>query len=74
MITLPYNIVCGYCDCSEFGELSVSPKRNAVKYEIEFYLEDGLSTFADDKEYKIKNTIFKWRSCRKIKKSSRVFL
>ncbi len=54
MITLPYNIICGYCDCSEFGDLKVSPKRKATKFEIEFYLEDGLSTFADDKEYIIK--------------------
>lgn len=54
MITLPYNIVCGYCDCSEFGDLNLSPKRKAIKFEIEFYLEDGLSTFADDNEYIIK--------------------
>lgn len=54
MLSLPYNIICGYCDCSEFGELSVSPKRKVIKYEIEFYLEDGLSTFADGREYKIK--------------------
>lgn len=54
MLTLPYNITCGYCDCSEFGELSVSPKREVTKFEIEFYLEDGLSTFANDNEYMIK--------------------
>lgn len=54
MITLPYNITCGYCDCSEFGNLSVSPKRKTVKFEIEFYLEDGNLTFTDDKEYLIK--------------------
>ena len=55
MLTLPYNIVCGYFDCqSEFGNLNVSPKRKTTKFEIEFYLEDGLSTFADNNEYKIK--------------------
>ncbi len=54
MITLPYNIVCGYYDCSEFGDLNISPKRKTAKFEIEFYLEDGLSTFADENEYIIK--------------------
>ena len=54
MITLPHNIACGYWDCSEFGNLSVSPKRKTVKFEIEFYLEDGDLTFTDDKAYLIK--------------------
>ena len=54
MLSLPYNITCGYCDCSEFGDLTVSPKRKAVKFEIEYYLEDGLSTFVNDCEYQIK--------------------
>lgn len=54
MLSLPYNISCGYCDCSEFGDLKISPKRKTVKFEIEFYLENGLSTFADNKEYIIK--------------------
>lgn len=54
MLSLPYNITCGYCDCSEFGDLAVSPKRKAVKFEIEYYLEDGLSTFVNDSEYLIK--------------------
>lgn len=53
MFKLPYDITCGYFDCSEFGSLSRSPKRKVLKYEIEFYLEDGLSAFADGKEYKI---------------------
>ena len=53
MLSLPTDIICGYCDCSEFGNLTVSPKRCVTKFEIEFYLEDGFSTFADDKEYKI---------------------
>lgn len=54
MIILPYNITCGYYDCSEFGDLSISPKRKTTKFEIEFYLEDGLSTYADNKEYIVK--------------------
>ena len=54
MITLPYNIICGYCDCSEFGDSKISPKRKTVKFEIEFFLEDGLSTFADNNKYTIK--------------------
>ena len=54
MITLPYNITCGYFDCGEFNGLPVSPKRKSVKYEIEFYLEDGKTTFTDGREYLIK--------------------
>lgn len=54
MITLPEHVTCGYCDCSEFGSLLVSPKRIVTRYEIEFYLADGLSTFCDDREYNIK--------------------
>ena len=54
MITLPYNITCGYFDCGKFNGLPVSPKRKSVKYEIEFYLEDGKTTFTDGREYLIK--------------------
>lgn len=53
MITLPYDIVCGYYDSREFTNSSVSPKRKVNKFEIEFYLEDGLSTYTDNNEYKI---------------------
>lgn len=53
MLTLPSQITCGYFDSSEFGTLSISPKRTATKFEIEFYLEDGLKTFADDTAYLI---------------------
>lgn len=53
MLTLPYAINCGYFDCSEFGVLSLSPRRSVTKYEIEFYLEDAHSTFCNGKEYKI---------------------
>lgn len=54
MLTLPENILCGYYDCSEFGTLSVSPKRKVTKYEIEFYLEDGKTTTTDDRTFEIK--------------------
>ena len=54
MFTLPENISCGYFDCSEFGSLSVSPKRTATKFEIEFYLEDSKTTTTDNHTYEIK--------------------
>ena len=54
MLTLPQNITCGYCDCSEFGSLSVSPKRKVTKFEIEFYLEDAKTTTTDDRTFEIK--------------------
>jgi len=54
MLLLPDNISCGYYDCSEHGSLKVSPKRKVLKYEIEFYLEDGKTTTTDDKTYEIK--------------------
>ena len=53
MISLPYDIVCGYYDSREFTNSKVSPKRKVNKFEIEFYLEDGLSTFTDKNEYVI---------------------
>ena len=37
LITLPYDITCGYFACKEFGDLKVSPKRRSTKFEIEFY-------------------------------------
>ena len=54
MLVLPENIKCGYCDCSEFGGLTISPKRIVNQYEIEFYLEDAFTTTADDNIYEIK--------------------
>lgn len=54
MLTLPQNITCGYFDCSEFGTLSVSPKRTVTKFELEFYLEDGKTTTTDNHTYEIK--------------------
>ena len=54
MLSLPENITCGYFDCSLFGNLPVSPKRTVTKYEIEFYMEDGKTTTADNRTYDIK--------------------
>lgn len=54
MLTLAENISCGYFDASEFGALSVSPKRKVTKFEIEFYLEDAKTTTCDNKTYDIK--------------------
>ena len=54
MITLPYDISCGYFDSTDFGNITESRKRKTTKFEIEFYLEDGKSTFTNGKEYKIK--------------------
>lgn len=51
---LPTDINCGYCDCSEFGTLTHSPKRTAVKFEIEYYLSDAFTTTADEQTYQIK--------------------
>lgn len=53
MLTLPENISCGYFDCSEFGDLSVSPHRIVSKYEIEFYLCDGKTTTTDGRTFQI---------------------
>ena len=54
IITLPENIVCGYFDCSIFGNLRESPIRIRRLYEIEFYLEDGKLTYSDGVAYPIK--------------------
>lgn len=53
MLQLPNQISCGYFDCSEFGELTTSPKRSVTRYEIEFYLEDGKTTTVDDRTFPI---------------------
>ena len=37
-LTLPKKIVCGYYDCSNFGNLKISPERISECYEIEYYL------------------------------------
>ncbi len=54
MFTLPDNITCGYYDCSELGNLSVSPKRTVDRFEIELYLEDGLEVYINGKAQPIK--------------------
>ncbi len=54
MLTLPHDIICGYYDSRENGDMLVSSKRTVTKFEIEFFLEDGSSTFADDTEHAIK--------------------
>jgi len=54
MLTLPQNISCGYFDCSDFGSITVSPKRTVTKFELEFYLEDGKTTTTDNRTYQIK--------------------
>jgi len=54
MFQLPFDIQCGYFDCSIFAGLTFSPKRKVEKYEIEFHIENGLETYLDDKTYKIK--------------------
>ncbi len=54
MLTLPYDVTCGYFDSSEFGNIVTTPKRTAEKFEIEFYLEDGNETFADAHAYRIR--------------------
>lgn len=54
MLELPNQISCGYFDCSEFEELTESPKRPVKQYEIEFYLEDGKTTTTDDRIFPIR--------------------
>ena len=51
---MPEQIVCGYFDCSVFAGLSESPERVRTLYEIEYYLEDGLTVFSDGEAYPIK--------------------
>lgn len=48
------HITCGYFDCSKFEGLSLSPTRLSTRFEIEYYLADGLSTTVDDVEYPVK--------------------
>lgn len=53
-LSLPYGLICGYFDCSVFGDLKKSPVRTRTLYEIEFYLEDGRFTYTDGNAYQIK--------------------
>ena len=52
--TLPERIICGYFDCSIFGDLKESPKRVRTLYEIEYYLDDGRFTYTEGVAYPIK--------------------
>ena len=52
-LILPQKINCGYCDCSEFGSLSISPERTSKCYEIEYYLEDGRATYLNGEKIEI---------------------
>ena len=52
-LCLPQKINCGYFDCSEFGNLKVSPARTSKYYEIEYFLEDGQATYLNGDEIKI---------------------
>ncbi len=52
---LPQITSCGYFNCTEeFGDLKRSPERISKSIEIELFLEDGLSTYINGKEYKIR--------------------
>ena len=48
------HITCGYFDCSKFEGLSSSPTRVSTRFEIDYYLTDGLSTTVDGKEYPVR--------------------
>ena len=52
-LTLPKKIVCGYYDCSNFGNLKISPERISECYEIEYYLENGKYVYLNGNELKI---------------------
>lgn len=52
-ISLPRALICGYCDCSEFGTLQTSPKRISKSFEIEYYLENAFETYLNGKKIPI---------------------
>lgn len=52
-ISLPRTLLCGYCDCSEFGTLKTSPERTAKSFEIEYYLENGFETYLNGEKIPI---------------------
>ena len=52
-ISLPTALICGYCDCSEFGTLKTSPERTAKSFEIEYYLENGFETYLNGEKIPI---------------------
>ena len=51
---LPKNVVCGYFDCSEFANMTLSPIRRRARFEIEYYLIDGRRVFSGGNEYPIR--------------------
>ncbi|MBQ2738285.1 MAG: helix-turn-helix transcriptional regulator [Clostridia bacterium] len=53
-LTVPYNLTCGYFDCSSFRQLKVSPQRRCETFEVEYFLEDGKNTFSDGVAYPIR--------------------
>ena len=55
-LTLPRDLICGYFDCSVFGDLKQSPVRTRTLFEIEYYLEDGRTTYSDGVPYPIKKS------------------
>ena len=53
-LILPRELICGYFDCSVFGDLKQSPLRQRTLFEIEYYLEDGRITYSDGVAYPIR--------------------
>lgn len=51
---LPEKILCGYFDCSSFGNLTQSKTRTCELYEIEFYLENAKTTTLNGTTYDIR--------------------
>lgn len=52
-ISLPRTLLCGYCDCSEFGTIKTSPERTAKSFEIEYYLENAFETYLNGEKIPI---------------------
>lgn len=51
---MPTDMVCGYFDSREFGDIPFSPERAVTRYEIELYLTDGFYTVSDGEQYPIR--------------------
>lgn len=52
-LSLPRTLLCGYCDCSEFGALKLSPERTVKSFEIEYYLENAFETYLNGEKIPI---------------------
>ena len=50
----PTDLICGYFDCSKFGDLKISPTRTCTMFEIEYFLEDGKNTYLNGVSYPIR--------------------